>query len=308
MNNSNSINIEQNKPERLILLRAQRIFYTRAKLWKNLFAILTIMLPVLGALFGEKYPDISPFLGVGAIVVWLIDVTIVSRKQRDYCKLAALVQEQFDTEVLQLGWNPLVAGRKVNVEEILAVASTAIPVKENKRLLDWYEPTVSRLPLSLARLVCQRTNIVYDMRVRKIYSGLMLSAAIILTICLICFGLYHKFTLDNQILTLLLPALPFVAFVLRERREQCDTIETLAMLKAEVEKLWANALAGSSSEELTTNSRALQDAIFRHRASPALIFDWLYNLLRSREEGLACYAAVTLVTEAENKMNLWEVR
>lgn len=200
-------------------------------------------------------------------------------------------------------WNPLAAGRRVDPEEIRAIAPTEIPECERKRLTGWYEPVVSQLSLPLGRLICQRTNIVYDMRTRKKYSGLLLGAAVVLTVGLVLLGLYHEFKVNDFILTLLLPALPFVAFVLREHRKQSDTIDTLTTLKAEVEKLWDKALAGMSPDELTVNSRALQDAIYRHRTSNPLVFDWLYNWFWLMEEDLTCHAAAKLVTEAKNKLN-----
>jgi hypothetical protein len=232
----------------------------------------------------------------------LLDVGIISGKQKDDCKRGARIQEQFDTEVLKLSWNQLVAGKRVDVEEIHAITATHANDAEHKRLVDWYEPVVSRLPLELGRLICQRTNLVYDMRVRKKYTEILVAAAGLLLFTLPLVGLYQSLKLDDVILTMCLPALPLAAYVLREHRKQKDTIETLTTLKSEAEKVWEKALAGTSFDELTTNSRALQDAIYRHRASNPLVFDWLYNKLRNREEGLTRHAVEKLVAEAEQKL------
>jgi hypothetical protein len=301
-NNTHQIDIEQNKPERLDLLRAQRLFYARAKLYQNVFALLALLLPAVGVIFGTSFPEIRPFLGLGSILVLLLDVGIISGKQKDDCKRGARIQEQFDTEVLKLSWNQLVAGKRVDVEEIHAITATHANDAEHKRLVDWYEPVVSRLPLELGRLICQRTNLVYDMRVRKKYTEILVAAAGLLLFTLPLVGLYQSLKLDDVILTMCLPALPLAAYVLREHRKQKDTIETLTTLKSEAEKVWEKALAGTSFDELTTNSRALQDAIYRHRASNPLVFDWLYNKLRNREEGLTRHAVEKLVAEAEQKL------
>ena len=44
-------------------------------------------------------------------------------------------------------------------------------------------------------------------------------------------------------------------------------------------------------------SRELQDAIFNHRSSSPLIFDWVYNFLRSRMEEQMNAGADQLVNE-----------
>lgn len=304
MSNKHRIDVEQNKPDRLELLHAQRLFYARAKLYQNLFALLALLLPAASVLFGASVPAVRPFLGLGSIFVLLLDVGIMSRKQHEDCKRGAKVQEQFDTEVLQLDWNHLVAGSRVDAEEVRDIAPSPIPDAEKTCLENWYEPVFSKLPLPLGRLLCQRTNVAYDMRVRRAYSGILLNAAILLVVVLTCVGLYQGLTVNELILTVYLPALPITAFVLREHRKQGDTIESLSTLKAEVEKAWEKALGGASYVELTTTARALQDAIYRHRASNPLVFDWLYNWLRKQNEDLTRHAADKFVVEAQQKLNL----
>lgn len=306
MSGQHRIDIEQNKPDRLQLLRAQRLFYARAKLYQNLFAIITLLLPAIGVLFGARVPAILPFLGFGSILILLLEVGVISRRQREDCERGAKVQEQFDTEVLQLDWSHLVAGSRVDAEEVRDIAAGPLPEAEKARLQNWYEPIFSEVPLPFGRLLCQRTNVAYDMRVRKSYSGILLGAAVVLVVVLTCIGLYQRLTANELILTLYLPALPLVAFLLREDRKQGDTIESLTTLKAEVEKVWDKALGGASYAELTTSARALQDAIYRHRASNPLVFDWLYSWLRRRNEDLTRHAADKLVLEAQQRLNLWQ--
>lgn len=302
MTHQHRIDVEQNKPERIELLRAQRLFYARAKLYQNSFAICALLLPAIGVIFGTHFPGIRPFLGLGSILVLLLEVGIISRKQREDCKRGAKVQEQFDTEVLRLDWNRLVAGGKVDAEDIRAITSSPLPEAEHERLVNWYEPVVARLPLAVGRLICQRTNLAYDMRVRKTYGGVLLGSAIILFVLLTFAGLYQGLNVNELILTLYLPALPFAAFVLREHRKQGDTVETLTTLKSEVEKLWEKALSGATIDELTAGSRALQDAIYRHRTSTPLVFDWLYDWVRTRNEDLTYHATGKLVVEAQQKL------
>lgn len=304
MTTEHRIDIEQNKPERLELLRAQRRFYSRAKNYQNIVAITALLLPMIGLLFGAEFPAIRPYLGFVSIALLLLDVAVLSPKQRACSKAGAKVQEQFDTEVLKLDWNKLVAGSRVDPEELRAIASGQMSDKEKKGFVDWYEGAIAGLPLPVGRLLCQRTNVVYDLRVRRKYSAALFCIAGVLGVGLFAVGLYQGLKLDELIISVGLPMLPLVSFVLREYRKQEDTIESLTTLKGEIEKVWEKALAGALAEDLTLSSRALQDAIYRHRASNPLVFDWLYYRLRNKSEALARHAAEKLVAEAMSKLKL----
>lgn len=299
MTDPHRIAAEQNKPERIELLRAQRLFYGRAKFYQNSFALCALLLPVAGVIFGGIYPAIGPFLGLGSILVLLLEVGVISYMQSQDSRRGAKLQEQFDTEVLKLDWNRWVAGSKVDAEDIRAITSRPLLEAERKRLLDWYEPDVSSLPLEVGRLICQRTNVTYDMRIRKRYSGILLGSVTVLVILLTAAGLLQGLTANDLILVLYLPALPIVAFVLREHGKQKNTIETLVTLKSEVDQLWEKALSGVSFDVLTAGSRALQDSIFRHRANNPLMFDWLYDCLRIENEDITHHATEKLVAEAQ---------
>lgn len=308
MNDQHRIDVEQNRPERLELLRAQRLFYSRAKVYQTLFALMALLLPAVGVFFGAGYPEIRPFLGLGSIVVLLLDVGVISRKQREDCKRGAKVQEQFDTEVLKLDWNRLVAGGRVDAEDVREVTSKPMTDVDRQCLENWYEVVIAKLPLPVGRIICQRTNVTYDMRVRKTYAGILLGAAVLLFLVLTLLGLYQGMKVNDLILTMYLPALPLATFLLREHRKHGDTIETLTTIKAEAEKVWEQALTGTSFDELTRSSRALQDAIYRHRASNPLVFDWLYGRIRQRQEDLTRHAVEKLVAEAQKKLNIPEAQ
>lgn len=306
MSDQHRIDVEQNKPDRLELLRAQWLFYGRAKWYLTVFTLLAVLLPTTGVLFGEQFPEIRPFLGLASVCVLLLEVGFFLPLQRKDCKRAAKIQEQFDTEVLKLDWNRLVAGSRVDAEDIHDIISKPKSEAERLRQQPWYEPVISKLPLPVGRLVCQRTNVAYDTRVRTVYAFTLLGVAGLLALALTAIGVYRKIGLDEFILVMALPALPLASYLLRECRKQFDTIETLDGIRAEVERAWQRALAGASALELTVAARALQDAIYRHRASNPLVFDWFYNRLRDKLEDRTRHGVEKLVAEAQKQLQLAE--
>jgi SMODS-associating 4TM effector domain len=71
-------------------------------------------------------------------------------------------------------------------------------------------------------------------------------------------------------------------------------------LKEYSEDMWDSAMNGRiTPEELTIESRRLQDAVFNNRRTSPLIFDWVYQRLVTRHEKEANKGADTLVEEAE---------
>lgn len=77
-----------------------------------------------------------------------------------------------------------------------------------------------------------------------------------------------------------------------------ESATQLDKLKKHAEGLWDKALGGTSPEELTSKSRELQDEIYQNRSTNPLIFDWLYNLLRNKDEELMNKTVDELVKEA----------
>lgn len=298
----NRIAIEQNRPERIVLLRAQRRFYSRAKVLQTVFTVLALALPAIGVFMGPSVPVVRPYVALISIALLLFEVGYFTQKLRELTRNAAKSQEQFDTEVLELEWSRLAAGSKVDIEDIRDIGAEPFDGKTEGELPDWYEPSVASLPISKARIICQRTNTTYDARIRKKYADYMLFGLFGLGLLLFVVGLVQDSKFESVLLNMLVPFLPLASFGCREYRKQKDTIDTLNTLKSEADKLWEKALKQTSVAELAAESRGLQDAIYRHRSSSPLIYDWVYKRLRGRNEDVASASAKQLVSDALQSM------
>ena len=298
----NDIPKDQNQEHRLDFLRAQRTYYRRAKRIQTVVLLFALALPFISSFWDAEDHEVRPLLALISIGVLLFDIGWATRFQRDWIKTAARIQEQFDTEVFRLGWNQLVVGSKVDPESVRAVTRAPMKSVQREKLTNWYEQCVGELPLPLGRVVCQRTNITYDMRVRKGYARGCLAIAILLFAVFLFRGVHEHLIFSTLILNVFVPFVPLAAFVLREYRKQSDAVETLTALKSEVEKLWAKALKNPRSADLDQDSRNLQDAIYRNRTSNTLVYDWVYWLSRKLNEDSAHHAAKTLVVDAQHSL------
>jgi hypothetical protein len=298
MTTINNIRYEQTNPVHVKLLRARENSYRTAKLTQGFFVVASIALPVASAFLG-KWDQAKPYFAFTGLLLLFLDVVLLDRLQKDRIKRGAKLQEEFDTKVMKLPWNKFVAGEKVSPEDIRKASVKALSEEREREIEAWYESCVGEVPLHFGRLVCQRTNIAYDSRLRRIYGGWLLALTALAGAVFFLVALATDSKMAEFIMSFLVPFTPVMAWALREHRRQLDTAASLERLQSEVEKMWAEIIKGATPEEMEVRSRQLQDLIYQHRASAPLVFDWVYRCLRSKNEDEAHHAAKELVAEAK---------
>jgi hypothetical protein len=301
MTTSNNIPSEQKSPDLVKLLRARANTYRVAKWSQGLFVLASILLPVLSAWLG-KWDDAKPYFAAAGLVLLFLDVALLDRLQKDRVKRGAKLQEEFDTRLMKLPWNRFVSGEKVSPEDVRQASVKLLSPKREVEIASWYESCIGDVPLHVGRLVCQRTNISYDQRLRRRYGGWLLSVTTLAggVLCLVALAMDSK--MSEVILTFAVPFTPVLAWALRENRKQLDTAASLERLQIEFQRVWMEAMAGADREQLEVRSRQLQDAIYQHRASAPLVFDWIYRCMRAKNEDEAHHAAQALVAEAQTTL------
>lgn len=300
--NQNDITALQARPEMIRLIWARDKTYQAAKFTQGWFVFGTALVPVFGALTSGIWPSLKPALALISLLLLLLDVGLIDRLQKERLKRGAKLQEEFDTKVFGLPWNKFVAGDKVLPEDVTEAASAPMPAKRQNEIETWYEACVSRIPLVYGRLVCQRTNISYDSRLRRRYGNGLIVVTLMLAIIVLVAGVALDPKFNDTILGLAMVA-PILSWALREHRKQVDTCNALQNLQGEFKTVWTKALEGASDEELRFGSRQLQDAIYQHRASAPLVFDWVYYRMRLKNESEAHAAAEEFVKQAEEALS-----
>lgn len=298
----NDIPMRQTLDENKRLLRARNRNYRAAKMTQGVLVALSIILPVTGVLGGHYMPEIRPYIALSGLILLLMETALIDRIQKDRLKRGAKLQEQFDTEVLGLPPNRFVTGAPVEPEEVRSLSARPLSDAREEHFRAWYEPCVGRLPIHLARLVCQRTNISYDARLRRKYGGQLLIWTILFGVVLLFVGMGMGLKFPDLVMTLLVPFMPVLTWALKERLQHANAAASLTNLSAEWDKVWTKALGGANEAVVTADSRALQDAIYQHRERSPLVFDWVYYRLRSTNEDEARHAAEELVARAEKSI------
>ena len=296
----NKIPETQLEPTQLKRLAAQRQLYSDAKVFQavqiGLSALGPPILAVLVAFFSLRPAYAASF----GIIVTFLNILWFTPRQQSLKEKAAKIQELFDCDVLELPRRELMTGSPLEMIEAIEKSSSKYKRKANddSKLENWYPKDVGELPLHLGRVVCQRSNCWWDAQLRRRYAKWVIGGVLVVLIVVVFLGFIGGLSLEKIILAMVNPLMPAFALGIRQYKEHTESATRLDKLKEYAEELWEKAVGDANPDELTRDSRELQDAIYNHRRTSPLIFDWLYRHLRKDDEELMNKAADAMVKDA----------
>lgn len=272
--------MRQNDEDLLRLLRAREHTYTIATYILITQLTLTLGIPIIGGVISGLKPATQAWFAAASLAVILIDGLFLDRQQKLLIRNAAKIGEQFDCTVLDLPWNHFLIGNKVDPEDVHSAARAYAARRNDQRLKDWYPTAALDLPIEFARMLCQRTNLRYDSKLRRSYGAILKYLSLLITTAFVIFGLVQNGSVTTWVLAFAL-ATPFFSWAAREYYRQIDTASAEENLMREARKLWDKALVEEIPiGSLLTTCRELQDAIYNHRASSPMILPFLYHFKR----------------------------
>ncbi|HET7552696.1 MAG TPA: S-4TM family putative pore-forming effector [Gemmatimonadaceae bacterium] len=313
---SNDIHTLQNEPGLLEYQAAAKVLYRRAELLNRIQFGLGVLLPVLVAVANLALPglvigrtiDRGSFAAWGAlygIVIMLLDELVFDNWQLSWKRDAATAQEMFDTTLFRLPWRRTKVGEPLETEDVHTWASRWRRVDPSLEMVrDWYAPTVRCVPLYLARVMCQRTNLWWDSKLRQQYALLLGIFAFSLAVLAFAVSKYLGLDVDGLLLATSTVA-PAFRWAVRERKRHRATASTLERLCTRArelqDRIMADTVDVASAEQ---QSRELQDDIFDHRRSAPIGISWLYRIRRSEFEPAMGVNADHVIREYREKRGL----
>ncbi|MBD2554415.1 hypothetical protein H6G51_14090 [Limnothrix sp. FACHB-708] len=295
----NNIPQEQNTQRRLDLLAAQRQLYSDAKNLQMISVVMSIPVVFAWSTLVALFPSLAAYSALWGMIATLLELLCFSRLKRTTQDKAAKVQQIFDCEVLQLNWIKLNCGIRVDPETIIDAANRYKQKKHSiAELQNWYSPSVGKLPIYQARIICQRSNIWWDAQLRRRYSKWIIFVLLVLIISVLLIGLVGGLPLEKFLLAVLAPLTPSFVFGLRQYTENNESAARLDQLRENAEILIQEIINGRhTSQDLERESHSLQMQIFDNRRRNPLILDWIYSRLRSEDEEKMNKGAEFLVRE-----------
>lgn len=289
----------ENRDEQLRLLAAQRHLYSSEKFLLGTQIIIGIGVAIVGALVQNKFPKAEHYVVLAGAALALIDVICLESRKGKNQRLAAKIQERFDSTVLMLGWQRFKAGSEPEPEEVLENSEHIFSKPtERDKLKNWYPPEIQDLPLQPARIVCQRGNCMYESRLRSKYLQILYAILAVLTIVTFTILMLQNQKVVESVVLMVAPLIPAYVILVREIYAEKDAIERLHELKNYCNELWEKAIGKLATEkQLDLESRAIQDEIFEARRRSAVIPDWIYYLDGSKNELTLKSIATQMVNE-----------
>lgn len=279
-NMMNNIFLEQNSKENLGLLAAQRSLYSRAKTYRQIRTFFSVILAIFGPILFYFFTDYRSTITLIAIAWALLSEIFLRRLEAESIKKAATVQEQFDVDLFGLPWNEILVGKKVTSE--LIHSENRNFTGERETLKNWYADTNS-FPYPLSVLICQRSNIVWDWRLRREYGYFILLSTFVLLIGGIIFGIILHLVLFDYLTGIFIPQFAAIHLCIDVSRNQL----ALANEKEQKENVVNDLIdKGIENPDLISlaQCREIQNFIYHGRVFGSLVPDLYYNRLKEQYE------------------------
>lgn len=295
----NNIFSEQNSTRKLDQLAAKSHLYARTEKTQLAQAIL----PVINAIFWPPMiawnPELKVWSALSGFAVPLLDAVLLEPLQKSWRLQAAKIQELFDCELLGLPWNVIKAGEQLT-EECIAECAQKFKIKDGNesRLRNWYSFQFEDLPLSLSRLICQRSNCWWDAKLRRLYANILIGVVSLLAVIAFVVSLASGLTLEKFVLAVVAPIAPVCLWGIREINRQRSAADEGDRLLRHAELVLSAGYEGKlGGPELEKASRDLQNEIYDRRRNSPSNPAWLYFLQRTEYQQLMVKGADELIAK-----------
>lgn len=283
----NRINEIQNNDSSLKQLAAMRSLYTQSKRILSIRFAITLSIAILFPILSNKYPAYQFYFALIALVYFVTNFLFWEKAESNKKQLAAKIQEQFDTQVLNISWNEIVAEDKPDPEDINQNYKKIFETQLNS-IRNWYPDKISQLPEDIAKTICQRSNIWWDSKLRRAYAYCLTATFTILLAVLVWF-IKDKIIADGFIF--FAPFAPILRLLFEQAFSQHKSADRLDKLKNQLNKILDEVVTNPVINISPIVTRSIQDEIFRHRSTNTPIPDVVYKLLKNSYEGSMTFSA-----------------
>lgn len=276
MNNQLMIEERQNMSKAILLLRAQRQAYKKAKFFYLARMTFNVFWPPIAIFLYFLFDSSSANFILTASSIIVIVTFMMEFPERKLTKTGALIQEQFDTFVFSMKWNQALCGEKIRDEDIHDFAE--LEKTPDEELKNWYTG-IEDYEDKKYILKAQRMNVSWSYKQKKYFKTILLFTIVIVFLLIIALGLVYKLLLSEFFIVLFFPALPLFLYLIKSIKDFGDQVKELDRLNSHIRNLLNKRSV--TYEELRFN----QDAIFIHGRVPNnIVPDKLYWKLRNNLE------------------------
>lgn len=284
-----AIHERQLDDDMLLLQRAAAVSHQRGQFVEAIRVSAAILLAAAGILItlighGRALVSIAGFFW------FVISAFLLKGLAGNTARQGALLQEMFDTALFYMPWRSTVAGDPVPESDVYRLARQ-LPAAAKKaiRIADgWYDPTHGvHHPYDV--FIAQEQNLAWDARLRRRYSYLVGTLAVLWTAIGLIIGLaVSSATLLTTVISFFAPSLAAyqIAYeIWSGQRRVADERERLAkMVNTELSTGRPGSIPEREWKRLRHVARDIQDGVLRTRFDSARVPEWFYKRFRDDDE------------------------
>ncbi len=279
---ANNIVELENRQEHINQLKAARHLYTKAGNYTTAYVIICVLIPIvisIGRIFVDSLAPLVLHTLTAYTLMSLVMGFLLESQISKFRNTAAKIQQLFDSDVLGLKWNAYLWGKKTSLEDV----NENIGNLPDKDFVDWYDTQVRDMTKMEAALICQRTNLVYDSKLRKKFNSIINVIAGSAFVLILIAGFYKNEGMRTAIVFIGVPLVPIIKWFFSVRRQNLNDIDRCESLKSFIDECLDNLKINHMAINECTLYR-IQDGIYKHRKTAFKIPDCLYNYMRSSQE------------------------
>lgn len=279
----NNIKKNQELPQNMLLLKAQRVIYANAKKIYRLQLTFTIIIVVIlnfVKLFQKDFTniDLTPYIALISVSITLIDLLFLSSYLSKFKTNGAKVQELFDCRVYNMGWNETNSG-DIPENWVIEEAEKSYVHNPKAPLTNWYHIDLGGLKHEEAILRCQETNLEYDRKLRFHFKNDCITICLVIVVSSFIIATIVNSSLQGYLTNFIAPTLPLIVILIKLILDNQKAVKSLEEVRKAARKL------RNSSEIPTMNQlRQVQDKLYCSRKDSTLIPENYYQYRRTKLE------------------------
>lgn len=279
----NNIKIDQELPQNMQLLKAQRVIYANAKKiyrWQLIITIVVVVILNFVKLIQTSFTniDFTPYVALISVSITLIDLLFVSGYLSKFKTNGAKVQELFDCHIYNLDWNETNCGEKPE-NWIIEEAEKTYVHNSKAPLTNWYHIDLDGLSQEEAILRCQETNLEYDRKLRYHFKNDCLIICLAVVIISFIISTIINVSLQGYLTNFVAPTLPLIVILIKLILDNQKAVKSLEEVRKAASKL-RDARVVPTMNQL----RQVQDKLYCSRKDSTLIPEKYYNYRRNKLE------------------------
>jgi hypothetical protein len=279
----NNIKKNQELPQNMLLLKAQRVIYANAKKiyrWQLTITIIVVVILNFVKLIQKDFTniDLTPYIAIISVSITLIDLLFLSSYLSKFKTNGAKVQELFDCRVYNIGWNETNSG-DIPENWVIEEAEKNYIHNPIAPLTNWYHIDLDGLKQEEAILRCQETNLEYDRKLRFHFKNDCIIICLVIVVSSFIISTIINASLRGYLTNFIAPTLPLIVILIKLILDNQKAVKSLEEVRKAARKL------RNSSEIPTMNQlRQVQDKLYCSRKDSTLIPENYYQYRRTKLE------------------------